>query len=275
MSENPIAPVMQRTDIQVQAGMDSQVITAKTFPRNETQCIDKIINLLAEDSELASACYYTLPARKGQDKGIQGPSVRLAEVFIYLWGNIKAGTRIISNDGRQVIVEGWAWDLEKNLEVSSQVVKSIVTSRGETYSPTMQATTIAAASSIAYRNAIFKIIPFMFVEKVYRIAQEKAVSMLTRNKEGAEEEQRRFKEKVFSSLAKYDIKPMQVLGYFQRATIDEITAEDMKEIIGIGQSLRDGFILPEEAFVRSAAISHDRDGVVVPGKSLAESLADE
>ena len=250
MSEYENQLAVQKTDIQIQAGMDSQIVTAKTFPRNETQCIKDIIGLLSEDQDLASACYYTLPARKGQDKGIQGPSVRLAEVFLYLWGNIKAGTRIISNDGRQVIVEGWAWDLEKNLEISSQVVKSIVTSRGETYSPTMQATTIAAASSVAYRNAVFKVIPFMFVEKVYKIAQEKSVSMMSNGQKSGDEDQRRYKERVFSSLEKYQIKPLQILGYFQRKTLDDITAEDMKEIIGIGTALRDGFILPEEAFVR-------------------------
>ena len=261
-----IMPITEKPGFKVDAAIDPQILTAKAYPRDALEAVNRIIAIISSDEELASSCYYTRTDTKDKDGKaivIQGPSVRLAEVFLSEWGNMKAGTRVISNDGRQIVVEGYCWDLEKNNNISMQVSKSIINSKGNTYSPTMQQTTIMAAGSIAYRNAIFKIIPLMYIDKVYKVAMEK-VAIFAKNIA--------YVEKAIKNLEKYNVMPMQVLGYFSKQSLKELTPEEVQEMIGIGISLREGNITSAEAFTRNAPTFHNKDGVVIENGSRAEAL---
>ena len=258
-----IITIADKPAFQVDAALDPGILTAKSFPRNIVQCVQNVISIIKSDEDLASSCYYSLPPGKGQEKGFQGPSVRLADMFCYQWGNLEAGTRVVSNDGKQIVVEGFAYDLEKNNRISVQISKSILYKNGQTYTNTMQATTIAAAQAIAYRNAIFKVIPFMYIDKVCKMAMDEVASM-AKNIE--------YVEKAIKSLEKYNVMPMQVLGYFNKQTLKELTTAEIQEMIGIGISLRDGHIASTEAFTRNATTTYDKDGVVTENGSRAEAL---
>lgn len=260
--------ITEKPGFKVDAAIDTQVMTARSFPRNVRKSLEEIQAIVSMDEDIAASCYYTLPPRKGEEskKSITGPSIRLAEICCSFWGNIQAGTRIISNDGRAVVVEGWCWDLEKNLKISCEVTKSIIKANGYQYSASMQATTMAAASAIALRNAIFKVVPQVFVEKAYKLAMDIAVNGVpTDNKDKANFENRRAR--VFESLAKYNIAQETVFSFFNRANITEITPQDLQEIIGIGTSIKDGYIQPTEAFTSRY---YDEDGVVRPTMGTLE-----
>ena len=121
------------------------------------------------DRETAQTCGYALP-RGG--KPITGPSVHLAKIIAQQYGNLRAEARVVNVTGTQVISRGTAWDLENNFAVAFEVRRSILTSKGARFSEDMITVTGNAANAIAYRNAIFTVVPKAITDKVYKAAQE-------------------------------------------------------------------------------------------------------
>ncbi len=223
----------------IEAVIDKDVMTAKAFPRDVRQCLKNIDVTISMSPEVAASCYYTLP-RAG--KAITGPSIRLAEICSSFWGNMQSGTRVISNNGRSVVVEGWCLDLETNAKVSHEISRGIVTKDGKPYSTDMQNTTIAAASAIAFRNVIFKTIPKVFIDQALQKAMDMAV--MTRSQEEFEKK----RQAMFESLERLGICAEKVFSFFAKSSIQEFDLEDMKAIYGTRTSIKEGMIKAEEAF---------------------------
>ena len=77
----------------------SQVETAKRYPRDVRKCLQEAEEMALLSPEIAEACIYSVP-RAG--KAIQGPSVRLAEIFVSSWGNVYMAAKIKENNGQTV-----------------------------------------------------------------------------------------------------------------------------------------------------------------------------
>lgn len=153
------------------AEIDMQISTAKAFPRSVKQSIDNALTIATISQEVAESCTYALP-RGG--KAIEGPSVRLAEIVVSSFGNIRSGARIISNDGKTITAQGICHDLETNNCVTVEVKRRITDKNGNTFSEDMQVVTGNAACAIAFRNAVFKVIPAALVDTVYQKVKEVA-----------------------------------------------------------------------------------------------------
>ena len=242
--------------------VDKDVITARAFPRNIRQCMDNVEATIAMSPEVAASCYYTLTKRPGT--AITGASIRLAEIFASFWGNIQAGTRVISNNGKSVVVEGWCMDLETNAKVSHEVSRGILTKDKKPYSVDMQNTTISAASAIAFRNVVFKIIPRVFIDKALRKSMDIAVEadVLAKDKKAFEEK----RHNMFEGLEKrLGVPSMRVLTFFGKDSIDAIDIEDLKIIRGVGTAIKDGMIKAEEAFVLPESRADQINNLIVEG----------
>ena len=172
---------------------------------------------------------------------IEGPSIRLAEIAAAAWGNLRIATRIVGNDGRMVTVEAVAHDLQKNVASSKQVARSIQNKYGQTYSNDMQVMTINAASSLARRNAIYDVVPKVYVNKLVAECQEfvkgKAANGL-----------RDRVQKVVKAFGKYGVTADMVCEKMGVATLDDIDADMVTRLIGIGNALKDGQTTVEEEF---------------------------
>ncbi|WP_010597601.1 hypothetical protein [Rickettsiella massiliensis] len=228
----------------VRAELDMQITTAKAYPRNPNEFINLATQLATQDEETAQACFYCLPPRKdsyGKLTEIKGPSIRLAEIAAASWGNLHAGSRIVENDGQSITAEGVAWDLERNVKISSQVKRSITKSNGARYSHDMQTLTGNAASAIALRNAIFKVIPKALIDRVYEKAMQFAV--------GDQKDLSARRKAIFDRFAQWNIDPKQILQFFKKNTIDELTQTDLVKLIGIGTAIKEEHITPDKAFV--------------------------
>ncbi|RZI45434.1 hypothetical protein [Candidatus Finniella inopinata] len=233
----------------IEGVIDKDVMTAKAFPRDVRQCIKNIELTIAMSPEVSASCYYTLP-RAG--KTITGPSIRLAEICSSFWGNMQSGTRVISNNGKSVVVEGWCLDLETNAKVSHEISRGIVTKDGKPYSTDMQNTTIAAASAIAFRNVIFKTIPKVFIDQALQKAM--ALSVAASNQEDFEKK----RQNMFENLERLGIHVEKVFAFFGKSSIQEFDLEHMKMIYGIRTSIKEGMIKADEAF----ALSESRSDMV-------------
>lgn len=241
--------IVKDNGVSVRAEIDLMISTAKAYPRSVEQSIEYAEMLATLDEETAQSCFYVLP-RKDKDGvrvEIKGPSIRLAEIMANAWGNLHAATRIVENDGKHITAEGVAWDLQSNVKVAMQNKVSIIFGAkggkgGYVANADMQTMLSNAASAKALRNAIFKVIPKALVNRVCNkamiasVGDTKSASILAKVTE------------VFSKLAKMGIEKDRILEYYGRSTLNDITADDLRSLIGVGTAIKDKMISIDEVF---------------------------
>lgn len=215
------------------ANIDIQVSTAHAYPRSLTRCEQNAIAIVTGDSETAMACSYSLP-RGGRP--ICGPSVHLAKILAQQYGNIRAEARVVDITDKQIVSRGTAWDLENNYAVAYEVRRSILNASGKRYTDDMITVTGNAANSIAYRNAVFAVIPQALTRKVLRAAEATVTG-------GLSDEQNLIKRRqgaVQYFADNYGITEEEVAKLCGRYTIQQIKAPELATLIAIMQSLNDG-----------------------------------
>lgn len=222
-----------QVDAVERANVDSQVATAKQYPRDLTRCINNSIVMATMDYETAQSCGYALP-RGG--KPITGPSVHLAKLLVSNYGNIRAEAKITKITDKRVISRGTCWDLENNVATAFEVGRSIVGRNGKRFSDDMITVTGNAASSIAYRNAVFSVIPKAITNKVYQAAQH----FITGDLSDEEKLVARRKKCVDFFKDEYGITEQEVVMLCGKQTINQIKADQIALLLGITQSLKDG-----------------------------------
>ncbi len=251
-NENPRIEVITGSALEAmqRAEIDLQVATAHRFPRPTLSKIKQsMLDFACLDEETAESCFYSLP-RDG--KTIAGPSVRLAEIAVACWGNLRAASRIISNDGQMLTSQGACHDLENNTLISVEVQRRITDKKGRTFSADMIVVTGNAANSIAFRNAVFKVIPSALIKPVYdaarRVAVGDAKSLATK------------RVNIVKRLNAMEVTTDRVLARLNRASVEDITLEDLEVLIGAGTAIRDGDTSVDEAFPAVA-----KQGFAAPG----------
>lgn len=228
-----------QVDALERANVDSQVATAKHYPRNIRRSIDNSIVMATMDSETAQSCSYALP-RGG--KPITGASVHLAKIIVSNWGNMRTEAKVVQITDKQIISRGTAWDLETNVASAFEVRRSIIDKKGNRYSDDMITVTGNAANSIAYRNAVFSVIPKAVVDKVYKAAQ----NSITGDLSDTDKLIKRRSDAVNYFNDEWGIPEEDVIKLCGKQTINQIKAEEIALLLGISQSLKDGDTTIEE-----------------------------
>lgn len=215
------------------ANVDSQVATAKQYPRDIRRAINNSVAMATMDYNTAQACGYALP-RGG--KPITGPSVHLAKLIVSNWGNIRAEAKVVQVTDKQVISRGTCWDLENNVATAFEVRRSIVGRNGQRFNDDMITVTGNAANSIAYRNAVFSVIPKAVTDKVYQAAQH----FITGDLSDEEKIVARRKKCIDFFKEEYGISEEEVVALCGKQTVNQIKSEQIALLLGITQSLKDG-----------------------------------
>lgn len=242
MSE--IIEVKQTDMLQVinRSEIDMQISTAKQYPRDVFQSLNRIKTIATLDNDTAADCFYAL-SRQGQR--IEGVSVRLAEIIAGAWGNLRVQTRIIGNDGKTVTAQGICHDLETNVAVCVEVKRRITDKNGKTYSEDMQVTTGNAASAIAFRNAVLKIVPkavtSRVVEEIKEVAIGKSVDLETRRKA------------MIDWFGKIGVSTADLLAYCQVKRIEDIDNAMVFELRGLANAIKEGTTTVPETFRQSSS----------------------
>ena len=215
------------------ANVDSQIATAKQYPRDLRRAINNSVAMATMDIPTAQSCGYALP-RGG--KPITGPSVHLAKLIVSNYGNIRAEAKVVQITDKQVISRGTCWDLENNVATAFEVRRSIVGRTGQRFSDDMITVTGNAANSIAYRNAVFAVIPRAITDKVYQAAQHLIAGDLS-----DEDKLIATRKKCIDYFKdEYGITEEEVIMICGKQTVNQIKAEQIVLLRGIIQSLRDG-----------------------------------
>ena len=223
------------------ASIDVQITTAKRYPRSIADCKRNMLSFATLDEETAAGTFYTLPGRKGGDgKAIQGPSVRMAEIALSCYKNLRAGARIIADDGKTLTAQGVCHDLENNVCISVEVKRRVTKKDGTRYGDDMVVMTGNAACSIALRNATFRVVPLALIKPVYEAAKKVAIGdakTLVSRRAGALDHFKKMgvpMDRIFSTLG--------VKG------IEDIGLEHLETLIGYANAIKDGDASIDETF---------------------------
>lgn len=225
--------------------VDIQVATAHRFPRDIEKCRANILALAAMDDTIAYNCFYHLERKDkdGNKSVIEGPSIRLAEIIAASWKNLRIAARIIGNDGKTITAQGVCHDLETNVAYSVETKRSILTSKGYTYSQDMQVVVGNAAAAIALRNAICKVVPAVLINSCIKSIQQKALEHIKKNGVSSE-----WLNCLGYMQKYYKLTEKEILDYIGRKSSADVTAEDIQKLGGVCNAINEKTTTVEEVF---------------------------
>ena len=211
------------------AEIDTQIATAKAFPRSLKMFHDRALSMATLTEDIAASCSYSLP-RGG--KTLEGPSVRMAEIVVSSFGNIRSGARVIANDGKTITAQGICHDLETNNCVTVEIKRRITDKYGKTFNDDMQTVTGNAACAIAFRNAVFKVVPAALCQDIYDKAKEVA--------RGTAETLVVRRDKAIDYFNSIGVKNEQIISVLEIKKIEDIDLDKLSILTGMKAAIKNG-----------------------------------
>jgi hypothetical protein len=246
------------------AMIDIQIATARQYPRSIKRFLSNATTMATLTPEIAAGCCYAKPV--GKDF-VRGPSVRLAEIVYQNWGHLEAGARVIEQDARFLVAQGYCFDLETNVRNSVEVKRRITDRNGRTYSDDMIVNTANAACSIAFRNAIFRVVPRVLVDQIMARCNE-----VSRGGMSVAE----LRVKTLAHFASLAVSPARIFARLGVAGREDITLDHVDTLRGIATAIQDGEIKVDDAFPEpvaegvAGAVERARAGTGTKSEVLAE-----
>src|ERR1700758_2987037 len=232
-----ISPQLSVVESQERANIDMLIATAKKYPRDIVRVKRTMEAMATLDEDTAESCNYHLE-RNG--KSIDGPSVRMAEIAVAAYQNIRCGSRVLSNDGKVITGEAFCHDLENNTFIAWETQRRITDKSGRTYGEDMQVVTGNAASAIAFRNAVFKVIPGAIIRPVAEKARAVAVGDLKTLSER--------RTRALKKFAAIGVNENRILSFLGRNATELIDIADIEKLFGIFTAIKEGSTTIEEQF---------------------------
>lgn len=243
MERDPATPDAATLGALTRAEIDSQIATARAFPRKMASFMREARELVAIDEETAESCIYSLPRGKDRDgnkKFITGPSARFAEIVMYCFGNCRGGGRVTAIEHDYIVAQGVFHDLEKNVQITKEVQRPILDSYGKRYKPDMIQVTGNAGISIALRNSVLAGIPQALWLPIYEAARMAAVgdvSTLSARRANA-----------LAWFGKVGIAPERIFARLGVDGVEDIGIEELETLVGLKTAIRRGDVTAEKAF---------------------------
>lgn len=249
----------------LRAELDTQIATARAYPRSIKNVMNNILSLATLDEETATECIYAL---KRSGKPVRGPSIRLAEIISSQWGNCRDGAQVVTIDrvNKLIVAEGMFHDLETNRGTKTQVQRRISGKDGRLFSDDMVAVTGNAACAIARRNAILAGIP----KGIWRKAFD-ACEQIIRGDAATMVEKR---DKALSALAHFNLSSDQVYRLMDVGGADDLTLDDIATLRVIYMSLKNGEQTVED-LIKSIEPDRPERVTAVTVKTSAPDVFDE
>lgn len=222
------------------ADAQGALIIAKRFPRNINAALEQFL-VTCSNPSFAGSAFYSMP-RGGQT--ISGPSIRFAEEAARCIGNIEFGIRELSRDEGRSEVEAFAWDKETNTKSVHQFsVRHVIDLSGgkskEAKSERDIDDLVSNKGGRRLRARILAIIPKWFqdegVEKCRQtIAGQTAEPLPTRIR------------KMMKAFANFGVTEKMLTTYMEKP-LDEVTLDELVDLTGVFNALREG-AKPSEYF---------------------------
>lgn len=217
--------------------IDIQVATARRFPRSLRAFKDRALEMATLDQETAESCIYALP-RDG--KTIEGPSARLAEVLASAYGHMRVEGRPVDDDGKFITARGTAWDIQNNVLIAFETKRRITSKNGKRFSDDMIGVTANAATSIAIRNAVLKVVPKAFWGPIYDACRKVAVGDASTlvNRRAA----------MLEYFLKMGVLNDRVFVLLNVRGVEDITLDHLATLKGVATAIKEGDTTVDEVF---------------------------
>lgn len=223
----------------IQIEIDSDVATAKAFPRDVRMSLENARRNATYNKEIASACTYS--KNVGNGRIATGPSIRLAEIIAQEWGNLRIETRIVSIEADRVVAECTVRDLERNVFYTSQASRSLLRRDGSRVGDQQVEVITGAAQAFARRSAILQAIPKEFIEDIRRTANEVARGQ-------AKSLNERVPKMVDYLIGSFQLDEARILAVVNKKSLKELSHEDCDALAGLSLSVTEGEQSVEDAF---------------------------
>ena len=212
--------------------IQSAIIVAKRFPRNEDAAFEKLMKSSRRTS-FAEDAAYSFP--RG-DTAVEGPSVNIAREAARLWGNVRYGIDIIRDDEESRLIRGWAFDMESNVKVTAEddFKKLVFRKKGGWIKPDERdlRELTNRRGAILVRNCILQILPKDLIEDA--LVQCKATL-----RSGAQQDPEGARKKMILAFSTIHITP-EMLELKLGHPIPQCTPDELAELRGIYKSILDG-----------------------------------
>lgn len=226
------------------AEAQGRLIIAKRFPRDPFAAYGALMDACQRLS-FAKGSMYSFP--KG-GKTTAGPSIRLAEEMARCWGNIEYGIRELSRRGDESEMEAYAWDQQTNvLSKQAFTVKHIRDKREGGQKLTEERDIYEITANMGARRLRARILAIMPADLVEACVEE--CRKTVRNGGGLTLADR-IKE-ALDIMAGIDVTADMIAAHLGRP-ISTMTVEDIVDLQGIYQSIKDGLSTVREHFVAKA-----------------------
>jgi hypothetical protein len=229
--------------------IQSAVVSAKKFPRNENQVFVKVATAFSRAS-MAESAVYSFPRQGAQ---VTGPSVDTARELARLWGNLRYGMRIVQADEERVRIRAYCLDLETNayVEAEDDFAKKIMRKDKRTGEVRWVAPDerdarelVNRRGAIIIRNCILQMLPNSLIEEALATArkaqQENAKADIAISRESVVKE-------MVLAFNRLGVSVSALESRLGRG-LDFITAEELAELRQVHKSIKDGILTREEAF---------------------------
>jgi hypothetical protein len=228
------------------AEAQGQLILAKRVPRDETAAHAKLMSSCKLPG-LASVAFYNVPRAGGS---VSGPSIRLAEEIARVYGNFEYGHKELSRTEGKSEVLVYAWDKENNNYSTRQItVMHVLDYKDKQTRQPMQRPLhdqkdiddkIANVASKQMRGRILALLPKWMVEDAIQQCRQ----TLAGNVQEPIESRVR---KMSQAFAVFGVTVDMLQNYIGHP-LASVTADELVDLIGIHNAIRDGGIKASEFF---------------------------
>jgi len=241
--EQGTAMVAFQSNALLRAEIDTQIATAKAFPRSLRTFKDKAHQMATLDKETAKSCTYAKPV--GDGKIATGPSARFAEIVAVAWKNLRFGGRVCEDSGDFIKAQGVAYDLENNIQVTIEESRSVMTSaknnmKPRRFSNSQVAVVGSATTSIAIRNAILKVVPKAYWKPIHEASIKAAVGDTATFAQSRKE--------WLDYFTKKGVKIEAILATLEKNGIEDVDLDDLATLMGLANAIKEGEVTLQEAF---------------------------
>lgn len=261
----------------VRAEVDCQIATAKQYPRSFAKFLKRAEEMVLLDEETARSCFYQLrrwDKKKGEWVMIEGESIRMAEIVVACYGNLRIDARIIDQTPTRVTVRAACHDLEANNMIASELQTKTTYKTGEPLPEDVAVMLANGLISKGIRNSVFRIVPRALVRRL----RVKARDVANKEDGAIPFDDRRKKAVAWAESKGVDMKRFfAALGVAGEA---DITTDQLELLTGLRQSIKDNELTLDQAF----PMLNDRDDAPIspkdhpkttqPTQTTAPSMAD-
>jgi hypothetical protein len=233
------------------AEVQGRMLLAKRFPRDSAMAYARTMQACLRIGLAKEAIY-----RYNRGGVVEGPSIRLAEEMARCWGNIEYGLNELARRPGESEMEAFAWDLETNVRSSQRFSVRHIRDKSdggktlETERDIYEVTANMGARRM--RSRILAILPPELTRDAVLRCKDTVL------KGGGEPLEDRIR-KMMAAFTPLGVTPDMIVEYVGHP-IDKITPDELVDLTGVFQSLKDNQSRPRDWFgKKKAEIPKDAD----------------